>query len=108
MHRLASDELYYYHLGDPMEMLFLYPDGSGETKTLGPDLAAGQQLQIMAPRQCWHGSRPLPGQAQGFSLVSTSMAPAYNEADVIFARRDELIKDYPDFDSLIIALTRIY
>jgi uncharacterized protein len=107
MHRLATDELYYYHLGDPLEMLFLYADGRGETKVLGPDMVSGQQLQIMAPRQCWHGSRPLPGQTHGFSLLSTSMAPAYDKADVVFARREDLINEYPDFSQLIIALTRV-
>ena len=50
LHKLPSDELYYYHLGDPMEMLFLHPDGSGESRILGPDLQTGQQLQILAPR----------------------------------------------------------
>ncbi len=107
MHKLSTDELYYYHLGDPLEMLFLFPDGRGETRILGPDLAAGHQLQIHAPRSCWHGSRPMPEQEHGFSLVSTSMAPAYDDGDVVFASRDELINDYPDFRSLIIALTRV-
>jgi uncharacterized protein len=106
MHKLPSDELYYYHLGDPMEMLFLHPDGSGETRILGSDLQAGQQLQILAPRHSWHGSRPLPEQEHGFSLGSTSMAPGYDETDPVFASRDELIKAYPAFSTLIEALTR--
>lgn len=107
MHKLPGDELYYYHLGDPMEMLFLRPDGSGEIRILGPDMAAGQQLQLVAPRDCWHGSRPLPGQEHGFSLGSTSMAPGYDETDPVFANRDELIMKYSTFSTLIEALTRL-
>lgn len=107
MHKLPTDELYYHHLGDPLEMLFLYPDGSGEKRILGPDLMAGQQLQIVALRHCWHGSRPLPGGNNGFTLVSTSMAPGFDESDSIFANRDELIRLYPDFSSLVESLTRI-
>jgi len=108
MHMLPTDELYYFHLGDPMEMLFLYPDGSGEIRILGPDLASGQQLQILAPRHSWHGSRPKVGSENGFSLGSTSMAPGYDEADPIFADRDELIKNYPAFSTLIKSLTRLH
>ncbi len=107
MHMLASDELYFYHLGDPLEMLFLYPDGSGQIRILGPDLLAGQQLQILAPRHCWHGSRPLPGNECGFSLVSTSMAPGFDVSDLVFCSREELVRDYPKFRSMIEALTRL-
>src|SRR3972149_1810437 len=36
MHRLASDEVFHFYLGDPVEMLHLFPDGSGRVVTLGP------------------------------------------------------------------------
>jgi uncharacterized protein len=108
MHMLPTDELYYFHLGDPMEMLFLFPDGSGEIRILGPDLTCGQQLQILAPRHSWHGSRPIADGEHGFSLGSTSMAPGYDESDPIFAQRDELMKNYPSFNTLINSLTRLH
>lgn len=41
IHRLASDELFPFYLGDPVEMLQLFPDGSGRVITLGPDLLGG-------------------------------------------------------------------
>jgi predicted cupin superfamily sugar epimerase len=107
IHKLPTDEVYYYHMGDPLEMLFLHPDGSGEIHILGPDLAAGHQLQLVAPRDCWHGSRPLPEQKQGFSLCSTSMAPGYDDTDPVFADRDELLKTHSTFSTLIEALTRL-
>ncbi|MFT7457950.1 MAG: putative cupin superfamily sugar epimerase [Planctomycetota bacterium] len=107
MHQLPTDELYYYHYGDPMEMLFLYPDGKGETRLLGADLAAGQRPQILAPRHSYHGSRPLTGGEFGFSLGSTSMAPGYDQSDSVFPPREELVRAYPEFASLITALTRL-
>ena len=106
MHRLPTDELYYYHYGDPMEMLFLHPEGLGETRILGPDIAKGQEPQILAPMGCIHGSRPLPGGDFGFSLGSTSMAPGYDDTDVFFPQRVELVDAYPNFSAMIMALTR--
>lgn len=106
MHRLPTDELYYYHYGDPMEMLLLYPEGTGETRILGPDLALGQEPQILAPMGCIHGSRPLPGGSYGFSLASTSMAPGFADSDPFFPQRAELIEAYPNFSALVLALTR--
>ena len=107
LHRLPTDELYYYHYGDPLEMLFLFPDGSGETRVLGPDLAVGQRPQILAPKHCCHGSRPLPGGEHGFALCSTSMAPGFDESDPLFPDREELLDSHPEFAELITALTRL-
>src|ERR1700758_3890740 len=41
MHRLASDEIFHFYYGDPVEMLQLAPDGSARPVILGEDLAAG-------------------------------------------------------------------
>ncbi len=107
IHSLPTDELYYYHYGDPIQMLFLFPDGSGETRVLGPDIMAGQRPQILAPRHCCHGSRPLPGGEHGFSLVSTSMAPGFDESDPFFPTREELMSSHSEFSELIQSLTRL-
>lgn len=107
LHKLPTDEIYYYHYGDPLEMLFLGPEGQSERIMLGMQLDSGQRPQHLAPRHWWHGSRPLPGQSYGFTLVSTSMAPAYQEGDAIFGERDELVSQYPGFRDLVISLTRL-
>jgi len=106
MHSLPTDEIYYYHLGDPVQMLFLYPDGSGETRVLGPDVTGGQSLQLRAVRHCYHGSRPLPDGDEGFALLSTSMAPGFDASDPVFPTRTQLVEKYPQFSSLIKSLTR--
>ncbi len=106
LHKLPTDEIYYYHYGDPLEMLFLGPEGQGERIILGMQLDSGQQPQHLAPRHWWQGSRPLSGQPNGFTLVSTSMAPAYDESDPVFGDREELISQYPAYQDLVIALTR--
>src|SRR6476646_7173307 len=36
MHRLATDEVFHFYLGDPVEMLHLRPDGSHRVAILGP------------------------------------------------------------------------
>ena len=56
MHMVASDEIFHFYLGDPVEMLHLYPESGGsEVFTLGPDLAAGQQAQLTVPAGVWQG-----------------------------------------------------
>ena len=37
VHRIRSDQMYHHYLGNPWEVLLLYPDGSGRIATVGPD-----------------------------------------------------------------------
>jgi uncharacterized protein len=55
--RARSDEIFHFYLGDPVEMLQLYPDGRSAVFTLGPDLAAGQHVQLVVPAGVWQGTR---------------------------------------------------
>ena len=55
MHRLPTDELWHFYLGDPIELLLLYSDGSDELVILGQDVLAGQRIQNRGPRRNVHG-----------------------------------------------------
>lgn len=61
MHRLKSDEIFHFYMGDPVTMLHLYPDGSSRILTLGTDLINGQQPQVVVPKDTWQGSFVSPG-----------------------------------------------
>ena len=58
LHRLATDEMWHFYGGVPIEMLLLFPDGHGESVVIGPDVLAGQKPQFLVPRGVWQGSRP--------------------------------------------------
>ena len=56
MHRIRSDQLYHHYLGDPLEVLLLYGDGTGEVVTVGSDLGAGHRPQLFLPGGTFHTS----------------------------------------------------
>jgi predicted cupin superfamily sugar epimerase len=60
LHKLASDEVYHFYLGDPVETLLLPEGGSGEVVTIGWDLYRGMRPQLVVPRGTWQGSRVKP------------------------------------------------
>ena len=103
MHRLASDEIFHFYLGDPVEMLQLFPDGTGRIVTLGQDLAKGMRPQAIVPQGVWQGSRLVPGGR--FALLGTTVAPGFDFADYEHARRDALLSSHPTFRDLILSLT---
>src|SRR5882757_8199855 len=55
LHRIRNDQLYHYYLGDPIEVLLLR--GQGEHVIVGPDLRAGQRVQLLIPGNTFHTAR---------------------------------------------------
>jgi predicted cupin superfamily sugar epimerase len=104
IHRLPTDEVFHFYVGDPVEMLQLHPDGRGEAIRIGIDLAAGERPQVLAPGGTWQGSRLVPGGK--LALLGTTVAPGFEYADYTSGRRDELIAAFPEFAELVTALTR--
>lgn len=88
----------------PVELLLLFPDGSGEMRLLGAALEEGEQPQTMVPRGVWQGSRLKPG--GHYALMGTTLAPAYDRSDFELGERERLIQQYPRQAKLIWALTR--
>jgi len=103
MHRVASDEIFHFYLGDPVRMLQLDADGQGRTLLLGNDLPQGQQLQVVVKHGVWQGSILEPGGK--FALFGCTVAPGFEYADYETSMRQELMQRYPDFAELIRRLT---
>src|ERR1700684_4274757 len=70
MHVLNSDEIFHFYLGDPVEMLQLLPDGGSALVTLGPDLQAGQHVQLVVPAGVWQGTRLIDDGGAGDGKVA--------------------------------------
>jgi predicted cupin superfamily sugar epimerase len=104
MHRLQSDEIFHFYLGDPIEMLQLSPDGSGRILILGSDILHGIQPQVVVPRGVWQGARLLDDGK--FALLGTTVSPGFEFVDYESGRRNDLAKSYPQFRDLITALTK--
>lgn len=104
LHRLVGDETFHFYLGDPVEMLQLYPDGSGNRLVMGQDIATGMMLQVTVPAGVWQGTRLLPGGK--YALLGTTMSPGFDYCDYETGKREELLKQFPQFSKYINALTR--
>jgi len=103
LHRLSTDELFHFYLGDPVSLLLLFPDGTSDILTLGQDIAGGQCLQALVPRGCWQGSFVQNGGS--FALLGATMSPGFDDADFQLGTRKSLIQKYPRHRDLIEKLT---
>ena len=103
MHRLPGPELFHFYLGDPVEMLQLHPDGSGERVVIGNRLRDGTRPQVMVPGASWQGARLTAGGE--FALMGTTMSPGFDFDDFEAGERDSLQAAWPEHAGLIAALT---
>jgi len=104
MHMIASDEVFHFYLGDPVEMLLLYPSGQSVLLTLGQDLAAGQRPQIHVPAGVWQGERMVEGGK--LALFGCTVTPGFDFADYRSGNYAELAAGWPQEAARIRKLTK--
>lgn len=104
LHRLPSDEVWHFYLGDPLELLLLAPDGTTRTAVLGPDLLHGQHVQLTVPAGTWMGARVVPGGSWAF--FGCTMAPGFTYEGYEHGDLAELTARYPAEADRIEALCR--
>ena len=104
LHRLRSDEIFHFYLGDPVTMLQLHSNGSSEVITLGQDIFNDQRVQVTVPKNSWQGC--FLNKGGKFALMGTTIAPGFELADFELAKREELLRQYPNQRDVILKLTQ--
>lgn len=99
LHRLKSDELWYYHGGSPLTVHMILPDGTYEAKKLGLNVANGEMPQVLVKKNTIFGSSV--EDADTFSLVGCMVAPGFDFADFELFTQTELLADYPQHEAVI-------
>lgn len=102
LHRLHSDEVYFFHGGAPLRMLLIEPDGTHHEVLVGADVIAGQHPQVHVPAGWWQGSSA----AGPWSMVSTVVSPGFDWHDFALGDRAELTALAPAAAGRIAELTR--
>jgi predicted cupin superfamily sugar epimerase len=101
-HRLASDELWYFHKGSPLHIHVL--DNTGTHTTIEVSDTQTGSLQAVIPPNTWFAAQ-IPS-ATGFTLVSCAVAPGFDFAEFEMAKKDELLAQYPQHEALLARLCR--
>jgi predicted cupin superfamily sugar epimerase len=81
-HRVASDEVWHFYEGAPLELFVAAPDvASVERVVLGPALVTDGPV-FTVPSFRWQAARPLGA----FAFVGCTVAPGFDFADFSFLR----------------------
>jgi predicted cupin superfamily sugar epimerase len=105
LHRIHSDELWFFHVGDPLAVHFFPEEGEPASFTLGIEPDKGQLLQGTVPAENWFGACCASPREESFALVSCVVAPGFDFCDFAFADKNVLLKKFPLHSEIIRSLT---
>lgn len=102
-HRLKSDEMWYFHSGNPLTIYIITPEGELITKKLGLNISKGEAPQVLVPKNHIFGSAM---NDEGFALVGCMVSPGFDFKDFELFKRSDLLNRYPQYDYIINKLTK--
>jgi len=75
-HRVDADEWWFWHAGDPLELLVEQENGAVRKFVLGGEIARGYQPQCLVPASRWQSTEA----NTGWALVSCVVVPGFEFA----------------------------
>jgi len=90
LHRLKSDEIYFFHAGDPVALSLVDDAGHLSRIILSNRLTANEQCQAVVPAGTWQGSRLV--ESGEWALLGTAVAPGFEFSDWELAPRGTFLE----------------
>lgn len=97
-HRLASDEIWHYHLGGSALIHMISSSGELTSERIGSDLEEGESLQVIIPKGTWFAAEVIK---DDYILVGCTVAPGFEFEDFELAERERLVSLLPKYEVLI-------
>ena len=79
LHRIKSDEIWYFHDGQTLEIIELDSAGKEQVTLLGKNILNGEVLQHVVPAGVWFGARLAT--SSEFCLVGCQVSPGFDFKD---------------------------
>jgi predicted cupin superfamily sugar epimerase len=102
-HRIESDEIWYFHKGQPLHIHVIDANGMLTTHELS-DQTSGN-LQVVVEANQWFAAE-LPA-AEGYALMSCAVAPGFDFSEFKMAKKVDMEQQYPQHSELIARLCRL-
>lgn len=104
LHRVkASDEIFHFYLGDPVEMVQITEDGDLNTVIMGQNIPE-QSLQTVVSSNVWQGTQLVTGGK--WALLGCSVAPGFDYADFDIKTQKEFLNLFPQHEEVVKRFTR--
>jgi uncharacterized protein len=105
LHRIKSDELWHFYAGSSLTIHVIEESGKYRPIKLGENFDEGEVFQAVVKAGDWFGATV--NDPESYSLVGCTVAPGFDFNDFELGKGEDLIKCYPQYQSLIEKMTRI-
>ncbi len=82
-HKVASDEIWFFHVGSSAEQFLIFEDGKREKRILGADILKGEIPQSIIPAGTWQFTRLKDQSADSWALFSAMVCPGFEYEDFV-------------------------
>ncbi|PKL83646.1 MAG: hypothetical protein CVV24_03780 [Ignavibacteriae bacterium HGW-Ignavibacteriae-3] len=97
-HSLKSDEIWHHYKGSAI-LLHLFNDAGYSLVKIGAKIELNETLQFAVPAGSWFAAEV--EDKVSYSLLGCTVAPGFDFSDFELAKRNDLIKKFPDYKSII-------
>jgi predicted cupin superfamily sugar epimerase len=91
--------MWHFYGGEPLKMYFLSKQKGLESQILGPDILAGELVQIIVHRHTWFCAEVKD--RNGYTLAGCTLFPSFSYTDFEIAEREKLIDEFPEHRNTI-------
>jgi len=102
-HRLKSDEIWHFYYGSPLILYMINNNGKLLKQLLGNNPDKNEHLQIVIEKGNWFAASVM--KPASYSLMACSVSPGFDFLDFELAKKDELLKEYPQYYEVIVNYT---
>ncbi len=107
LHRIKSDEIWYHHEGDPVEVVWVDDEGGMQSQVCGP-LSLDYDPQVIVKKDTLFGARLTCGneKSAGYGLVSCSVSPGFSFDDFHMPGLNEIRGEFPNLDKDLVSFIK--
>jgi uncharacterized protein len=102
-HRLKSDEIWHFYTGGSAAEIILLTKVGDQRLLVGSDPEKGESFQILIPKNTWFAAHLRD--KSSYALVGCTVSPGFDFADFEMGIRANLLKDFPQYEKIILEFT---
>lgn len=102
-HRIKQDEIWHFYAGEPLRLHVIEADGTYRMQVVGNRDLKSEVPQLVVPAGAWFAAEVV----SGYALVGCTVAPGFDFSDFELAKREVLIREFPEHEGVIRRLSRI-
>lgn len=104
-HKINQDEIWHFYDGSPIKIHMISETGDYSNVIVGKNLKQGEKLQFVVPGGYWFAANVINN--NDYSLVGCTVSPGFDFKDFQLAKRNDLIKMFPQHKNILTQFTRV-